>query len=76
MDPKIVSEIVMFVDNHEHVRFSPNMNNTLKVKWCDKRVAKKILEISVNNLLMDLSKSGMDGVLDEEGNLTLGDTTF
>ena len=30
----------------------------------------------MNNLLMDLSKSGIDGMLDEEGNLTLGDTTF
>ena len=66
----------MFVDNHEHVRFSPNMNDTLKVKGSDEQVAKKILEISVNDLLMDLSKSGTDGVLDDEGNLTLGDMAF
>ena len=41
LDPKIVSEIVMFVGNHEHVGFSPNMNDTLKVKGSDERVAKK-----------------------------------
>ena len=30
----------------------------------------------MNNLLMDLSKSGTDGTLDEEGDLAIGDTTF
>ena len=35
LDPKIVSEIAMFVDNHEHVGFSPNMNDMLKVKGSD-----------------------------------------
>ena len=41
LDPKIVSEIVMFVDNHEHVGFSPNMNNMLKVIGSDEQGTKK-----------------------------------
>ena len=52
------------------------MNEKSKVKGSDKNTLPKIVEVSINDLLMDLSKSGTDGVLDEEGNLTLGDTTF
>ena len=39
-------------------------------------VGKLILEISVNDLLMDVSKSGIEGILDDDGNLTLSDTNF
>ena len=40
------------------------------------KLQKKNLEISVNDLLVELSKSGMDGVLDDSGNLAIDDNTF
>ena len=50
------------------------MNDTLKIG--DAYVGKLILEVSVNDLLMDLSRSGIEGILDLKGNLTLSDTNF
>ena len=70
----IEKQIIQFVKQHEHVRPSPNMNDTLKIG--ERLVGKLILEISVNDLLMDISKSGIDGILDDQGNLTLSDTNF
>ena len=50
------------------------MNDTLKING--DLVGKLILEISINDLLMDLSRSGIEGILDEKGNLALSDTNF
>ena len=74
LSESVVNEILQFVKNHEHVRQSPNINDTLKIN--DQLVGKLILEISVNDLLMDLSKSGIEGILDDDGNLKISDTNF
>ena len=50
------------------------MNDTLKING--EVVGKLILEISINDLLMDVSRSGIEGIRDDNGNLTLSDTNF
>ena len=67
--------IVGWVLNHQNVRDSPNVNDTLKMPDGSK-VGKKILEVSVNDLHTNSAKSGIEGTLDGEQRVIIGHETF
>ena len=75
INDELIRLIVGWVINHQNVRDSPNVNDTLKMPDGSK-VGKKILEISVNDLHNDLAKSGIEGILDSEQRVIIGHETF
>ena len=66
------SDIIKFVDSHESVRVSPCVNDTLKIGG--QSVPKKIIEISIIELHKDLASSNVPGILDDNNNITIGET--
>ena len=70
----IRQQIVNFVNNHEHVRFSPNVNDVLTIN--NQKIPKKLLEISKAELHQDLSKSGIEGILDKNNNIIISESMF
>ena len=75
INEELIRLIVGWVLNHQNVRDSPNVNDTLKMPDGSK-VGQKFLEVSVNDLHNDLAKSGTEGTLDGEQRVTIGHETF
>ena len=67
-------KIGQWIESHGHVIQSPCMNDILKIN--EHNVAKKIREISVTDLHRDLSRSGMEGILDQNNNIIIGETSL
>ena len=68
------TKIGEWIETHEHVIQSPCMNDILKIDGHN--VAKMLREISVTDLHRDLSRSGMEGILDENNNVIIGETSL
>ena len=66
--------IKTFIDHHEHVRVSPCMNDTLKIDG--QTVFKKVREVSVAHLHRDLAESDIVGILDENNNVTVSESSL
>ena len=67
-------KIIHWISNHDHVRQSPCMNDVLKING--ESTPKKIIEISISDLHKDLATSGMDGILDKNNNIVIGETSL
>jgi hypothetical protein len=67
-------KIGQWIETHEHVIQSPCMNDILKING--QNVAKQIREISVTDLHRDLSRRGMEGILGQNNNIIIGETSL